>query len=367
MDLIEAHIALPLVGLAAGVVLGFAARLNRFCTLSALERFWYSGDSSGLRTWVLAAAVAMLATQALAAFGLAAIRESFYLRPYLGLSGAVLGGLMFGFGMAMVGTCAFGAVVRLGGGSLRSLVVLVTLGLAAVSTQRGLMGQVRIALVDDWAIDLTSIGSQSITTLVSRALGIDATVAVVVLIGGGLLAWIFSEPTYRRRWAMIATGTVVGLVIAFGWAATTYFSRISFEPVQIEAGSFSVPVGDVLIHIIAYTGTVPDYGVGLVVGAVFGAVLAAWYRRDARWEACDDARELSRHLAGGALMGVGGVFAMGCTIGQGVTGFSTLALSAPIAFASMLLGARLGLSWMVEGTVWSMFRGHRQSGPGPAE
>ncbi len=362
MDIIEAHVALPLVGVAAGIVLGFVARLNRFCTLSALERYWYSSDSGGLRTWVLAAAVAMLATQTLAAFGLADIRESFYLRPYLGLSGAILGGLMFGFGMAMVGTCAFGAVVQLGGGSLRSLVVLVTLGLTAVATQRGLLGQLRIALVDDLAIDLTDVGGQSIPVLVSRLLGADVGVLCVALIGGGMLAWIFADRTFRRRGALIATGTAIGLVIAFGWAATSYFATISFEPVQIEAGSFSVPVGDVIMHVITYTGTVPDYGVGLVAGSVIGAGLAAWYRHDALWEACDDARELSRHLAGGALMGVGGVFAMGCTIGQGVTGFSTLALSAPVAFAAILVGARLGLSWMVEGNAWAMFRG-RQSGP----
>ena len=366
MDTLEAHVALPLVGVAAGIVLGFVARLNRFCTLSALERYWYSSDATGLRTWVLAATVAMLATQALAALGLADIRDSFYLRPYLGLSGAILGGLMFGFGMAMVGTCAFGAIVRLGGGSLRSLIVLLVLGLVAVATQRGLLGQVRIALVDDWAIDLTAVGGQSIPALVSRLLGFDATVAVVGLLGGGLLAWIFADPAFRRRGALIVAGTAIGLVIAFGWAATSYFATISFEPVQIEAGSFSVPVGDVIVHVITYTGTVPDYGVGLVVGSVIGAGLAAWYRHDAQWEACDDARELSRHLAGGALMGVGGVFAMGCTIGQGVTGFSTLAASAPIAFVSILLGARLGLSWMVEGNAWAMFRG-REPGPGPAE
>ena len=292
MDIIEAHIALPLVGVAAGIVLGFVARLNRFCTLSALERYWYSGDATGLRTWVLAATVAMLATQALAAAGLADIRDSFYLRPYLGLTGAVFGGLMFGFGMAMVGTCAFGAVIRLGGGSLRSLVVLLTLGLAAISTQRGLMGQVRVALVDNLALDMTEAGGQSIPVLISRLLGVDATLAVVVLLGGGLLAWIFADPVFRRRWASIGTGTAVGLVT------------------RLPAGVVPVP--------------------------------------------------------GGALMGIGGVFAMGCTIGQGVTGFSTLALSAPIAFASILLGARLGLSWMVEGSVWSMFRG-RQSRHGPAE
>ena len=126
---------LALAGLCAGFVLGYAARANRFCTMSALERHWYAGDSRGLRTWVLAAAVALVATQTMQAFGLIDIGESFYIRSDFAWVGAIAGGIAFGFGMALVGTCGFGALVRLGGGSLRSLIVLIVLGLAAMSAQ----------------------------------------------------------------------------------------------------------------------------------------------------------------------------------------------------------------------------------------
>jgi hypothetical protein len=157
---------------------------------------------------------------------------------------------------------------------------------------------------------------------------------------------------------------VVGLVVAFGWFVTTLASRHSFDVVQIEAGSFVVPVADTLLHIVAFTGVLPDYGVGLVLGVVAGAAACAMWKRDVRWEACDDARELSRHLAGAFLMGVGGVFAMGCTIGQGVTAVSALAISAPVVVASIFLGARMGLSYLIEGSALSAFRSARRE---PAE
>jgi hypothetical protein len=149
---------------------------------------------------------------------------------------------------------------------------------------------------------------------------------------------------------------VIGCGIGVGWLVTSWGGRRAFEPVQLEAGSFVVPVGDTLLQIITYTGVLPDYGVGLIVGVGLGAALVAWRKHDVRWEACDDARELGRHIAGAVLMGVGGVFAMGCTIGQGVTAVSVLAISAPIVMLSIALGARLGLSYLLEGSPWSVFR-----------
>src|SRR5690606_641244 len=133
MDIATSSWFLPLAGLFAGICMGFAARRQHFCTMSALERHWHAGDSSGVRTWALAAAVALVATQALDSAGLADIAGSFYLAPRLPWASTVAGGLAFGFGMALVGTCGFGALVRLGGGSLRSLVVLVVLALSALS------------------------------------------------------------------------------------------------------------------------------------------------------------------------------------------------------------------------------------------
>jgi uncharacterized protein len=347
---------LPAAGLCAGAVLGFAARANHFCTMSGLERYWYAGDGRGLRTWMLAAVVALVATQTLQATGHVETADSFYIRSDFAWIGAIAGGIAFGFGMALVGTCGFGALVRLGGGSLRSLIVLIVLGLSAMSAQKGVIAQGRVALSDDFAIDLSGVGGQSLGAIAGHFAGTDLTLAVAALVALALLAWIFASADYRRRFGSMATGATVGLVIAFGWWATSLAAAQSFEIVQIEAGSFVVPVSDTILQFVTFTGVLPDYGVGLVVGVVLGAAGCALWKRDVRWEACDDARELGRHLAGGLLMGVGGVFAMGCTIGQGVTAVSALAISAPVVLASIFLGARMGLAYLIEGSPFGAFR-----------
>ncbi|WP_319774669.1 YeeE/YedE family protein [Breoghania sp.] len=363
MNATDPSFLLPLLGVAAGTVLGYVARVNRFCTLSAFERLWYAGDSRGLRTWILAATIALIASQSAAALGLADLSLSFYLQPGFGLTGAVLGGVMFGLGMALVGTCGFGAIIRLGGGSLRAAVVLIVLGLSALAAQRGLLAPLRILLVDDLALDFSAAGSQSITQLLSHLTGTDLSLAVPVLASLGLLGWIFSDRAYRREGALIVSGSLVGLCITFGWLATTWASRNAFDPIQIEAASFVVPVGDTILQLVTYTGTLPDYGVGLLIGTFLGAALGAWRKRDGRWEACDDARELGRHFIGASLMGIGGVFAMGCTVGQGITAVSTLAISAPIVFASIALGARIGLAWLIEGSIRPLVPGLGRHAP----
>lgn len=356
MELAASAWFLALAGLGAGVVLGFVSRANHFCTMTSLERHWYASDSRGLRTWVLAAATALLATQAMQALGWVDTHSSFYIHSSFAWTGAIAGGLAFGFGMALVGTCGFGALVRLGGGSLRSLVVLIVLGLAAMSAQKGLLAQARVVLFDNHAIDLSPMGGQSLGRILSFWAGFDVDFALAAIIALAMLAWIFADRRYRRQGGFIATGMAIGLIVAFGWWVTTYASRNSFELVQIEAASFVVPVADTLLQAITFTGVLPDYGVGLVVGVIIGAAACAFWKRDVHWEACDDARELSRHLAGGALMGVGGVLAMGCTIGQGVTGVSALAVSAPLAVFSMFVGARMGLAYLVEGSPLEAFR-----------
>jgi uncharacterized membrane protein YedE/YeeE len=306
---------------------------------------------------VLAAAVALVLTQALQFAGIVDTHDSFYLSSSLPWTGAIIGGLAFGFGMALVGTCGFGALVRLGGGSLRSLVVLTVLGLSALSAQRGLVALGRVEIVDRLAADLSFAGDQSIGSIASAFIGADVHLAVAAPIAACMLTWVFYERGYRARPGTIAAGTAIGCAVAFGWLATTIAARHSFDPVQMESASFVVPVGDSILQLVTFTGVLPDYGVGLVAGVVLGAALCAWRRRDVRWEACDDARELGRHLVGGFLMGTGGVFAMGCTIGQGVSAVSVLAVSAPLAMASIVLGARLGLAYLLEGSPLAAFAG----------
>lgn len=344
--------ALALSGCLVGSLIGFVARRSHFCTMAALERHWYAADDKPLRAWALAAFTALLATQLLSAAGLVSIENSFYLTEPLPIAGAIVGGLMFGVGMALVGTCGFGALVRLGGGNLRALVVLTGLGLAALAAQRGITGHVRVALLDPLSIDLSSIGGQSAGTLLSRVLGFDVSLILALLLGFAGLWWVFRSASFRADRARVIAGLVIGLCIAAGWVITSYFAARALYPVQLEAGSFVMPVGDTILQIIAVTGELPDYGVGLIIGVFLGAAISAFRSDDMRWEACDDARELSRHLLGAFLMGTGGVFAMGCTIGQGVSAVSVMAISAPIVMISIAAGARMGLGLLMEGNAF---------------
>ena len=342
---------MPLAGLVVGTLLGAVARGTHFCTLGALERHWYADDSRALRTWVLAIAAAAALTQGLVALGLADADASFYLDAPFNPIATVLGGFAFGLGMAMVGTCAFGALLQLGGGNLRALVVVTVVGLSALATQRGVLALVRERFVDPLGAALPG-GSQSMGALAERLTGWPVHGAVAALVVAGLCAWVFAHRAYRGDRPAIAAAVSIGAAVAAGWWLTSMGHAAQLREVPIESATFVRPPSDLLFHLTIQTGGVPRYGVGLTVGVILGAVLVAGLRRDMRWEACDSARELGRHLAGATLMGIGGVLALGCTIGQGISAFSVLALSAPLAFASMLLGARVGLAWLLGDDGW---------------
>ncbi len=343
---------LPAAGFIIGAVAGAASRWNHFCTLGSLERYFYANDSHGIKTWVFAAVVALLSTQLLISLQWINIDESFYLGSRLSLAGLVAGGLLFGIGMALVGTCGFGALVRLGSGSLDSLVVVVVMGLTAFSTQHGLLAGSRVTLFEPLTIELHST-SQSIPSLISALTGLSLQLPIALIISAVLAFWIFNTAAFRANHRSIITGAIIGLCVTAGWVITCVFKAVMYRQVQIESASFVLPPGELVFGFTASTGAIPDYGMGMVLGVIFGASAVALWNKEIRWEACDDARELGRHLTGAVLMGFGGVLALGCTIGQGVSAFSTMAVSAPIVFLCICLGAKAGLKVLVEGrTFW---------------
>ncbi|MBL1407026.1 MAG: mmebrane protein [Hyphomicrobiales bacterium] len=346
---------LPSAGLIAGALLGYVARRNFFCTLTSLEQYWYGNNSHGVRTWVLAAVSAAIITQTFIYLGYADPSNSFYLSTNFGWLGAIIGGITFGIGMALIGTCAFGALIRLGGGSLKSLMAIIVLGLSAISAQRGLLSLSRTELFDHFKIDFTFAGNQSIPNIASSLLGKDINLAVTIVLIIVPLIWVFTNVSYRTNTKGMVTAATIGAVISLGWVVTSRFAEQSFDIVQIESASFVSPIGDTILQFAFLAGIVPDYGVGMIVGTVMGAALAACMADNVRWEACDDARELSRHILGAVFMGFGGVLAIGCTIGQGVSAASLLTISAPITICSILIGARLGLAWLIEGSIKAAF------------
>jgi len=338
-----------LCGVLAGGLLGVAGRAGRFCTLAMLEDAFYGADTLRLKSFALAAAVALILTQLMAAFGLIDLSASIYLTSSIGLGGAIIGGLMFGVGMALVGTCGFGTLVRIGGGDLRAVVVYLVLGISALAAMRGLTGFMRLALIDPLSVRLPEGTTQGLDSLLAPLLGGSGRAIVVVLTTAGLLVWSFADARLVRSPRRLWSGLAAGIAVAFGWFATGWLSFDEFDPTRVASLTFVAPVGNSILYIATYSGSRADFGIGSVAGVVLGSFIAAVFSRGFRWEACDDARELKRHLVGALLMGTGGIMSMGCTIGQGLSALSTLAVSAPLTMVAIASGARVGLEFTMTG------------------
>jgi uncharacterized protein len=320
---------------------GALAQRTGFCAMGGVSDMVLMGDGRRLRAWLLAMAVAVLGTQALAGLGLVDLSKSIYLSPNLGWFGAIAGGLAFGFGMVLTGGCGQRTLVRLGAGNLRSVVVLLVLAVTAYMTMRGLIAAARLPLEAKINLDLRGAGlsSQGLAPLLSRPV---ATLALA----GALIAYCLVDPRFRRSPRDLVAGIGVGLLIVAGWAITGILGQDEFEPQPVGSFTFVAPVADSLQYLMTFTGASIGFGVATVGGMLVGAFVAARMSGSFRLEAFSDRGDLLRHMAGAAMMGVGGVFALGCTIGQGVTGLSTLAIGSLIAVASIIAGAVGGVKYL---------------------
>lgn len=363
MDLSTAQLV-ALAGFAGGVVLGLAARVGRFCTLGALEDAFLGHDTRRLRSCALAIATAMVLSQAMAAAGWIDFRHSIYLASGFPWVGAVLGGLAFGIGMALVGTCGYGTLARIGGGDLRAVVTFLVMGVSAYMAMNGITGVLRHALIDPWIVSFEASGGMAFDALFDAATGLDTGHAIGFTVAAALAVWALRDAAFRAEPRLVVSGLAVGAAVAFGWAATGLVGSDPFSPQRLESFTFARPLGDTLIYLMTYSGATITFGVGSVLGVVAGALAGALFKREFRWEACDDVRELRRHIVGAFLMGTGGVLAFGCTIGQGITAASTLSVSAPVVMLSIALGSRIGMAWLVEGTLRGLFERYALSREG---
>jgi len=335
-----------LLGLVLGMALGFAARAGRFCTLGAIEDAVYGNDTRRLRSWLLAIAVAIVGIHALELLAELDLSRSIYTGRRLEWGGAIIGGLLFGLGMALVGTCGFGALLRLGGGDLKALLIFLVMAITAMMAMRGLTGLARIRLTEPLSVELAGAASQRLTDLIG--LGGAAGHAAPFALAGAIGIAACAHASFLRSPRFIMTGAAIGIIIVLGWWATGVAGYDPFETRRVESFSFAAPLGETLLYLMLASGLQPDFPIGAVLGVVIGAFLAARATGRFRWEAPDDAREMKRHVLGAFLMGSGGIAALGCTIGQGVTGLSTLSVGSMLAIASIVVGARFGLYLLIE-------------------
>jgi uncharacterized membrane protein YedE/YeeE len=350
---------------ALAVAFGAIAQRTHFCTMGAVSDIVNIGDWSRMRMWVLAIGVAMLGFNAMVALGVVEAGKSLYGGPRLAWLSAIVGGLMFGFGMVLASGCGSKTLVRIGGGNLKSLVVFVVLGLSAFATLKGITAVVRVDTVDRVAIQLA--GSQDLPSLAVRAWGVGQAQAALVLgllLGGGLIAWVLARAEGRSADVLLG-GLGIGAVIVGMWWVSGQLGHVAEDPntlqeafvatnsQRMESLSFVAPVAYTLDWLMFFSDKSKVLTIGIVstVGVVVGSALVALATRSFRWEGFAHAEDTANHLVGAALMGVGGVTALGCTIGQGLSGVSTLALGSFLALGAIVAGAVLALryqTWRLE-------------------
>lgn len=347
-DVVQSHasLALALGGLAVGMAFGAITATTNFCTMGALSDIHNFGDWRRFRAWILAAATALAGAQLLQAYGVVNLAQSMYLAPNLNWAGHILGGLMFGYGMVFAGGCASRNLARFGAGDLRSLVILIVIGLASYVTIGGILGPVRAAFEQATAFPLANfnLSGQGLAELT----GSRGTIMQLVLTGVIALTaaiYCFRDSAFRSSRLHIASGLGIGLCVVAGWAVTGLaFDEMAAKPVAPVSLTYVRPSGDTIEWMARFTAApMPNFGVASVLGAILGAFLVAWARGRFRLTGFADTGDTVRSLAGASLMGVGGVLALGCTVGQGITGISTLAIGSFITFVALVAGGRYGL------------------------
>jgi hypothetical protein len=344
-----------MLGFGLGAVFGVTAHRTNFCTMGAISDLVFMDDWNRFRAWMLAIAVAIVGSQGLQALEIVDLNEAIYLSVNLGWAGAIIGGLFFGFGMTMAGGCGNKTLVRLGAGNLKSLVVAIILGIFAYMTLRGLIGLGRLEIEALTMVNLEDHGleSQGIPDILAAITGLSVAATrwiVTIVIAGGLLVFCFKDAAFRASRVNIAAGLIVGALIPIAWYATGVIGQDDFDPTPLGSFTFVSPVGESIQYLMTFTGATINFGIAVVGGVIAGSFISAKLGGDFRIEAFNDGPDMVRHMIGGAIMGVGGIMALGCTIGQGVTGMSTLALGSLIALASIIAGGVLGMKYLEEGS-----------------
>jgi uncharacterized membrane protein YedE/YeeE len=331
---------LALAGLIVGLLFGVFAQRSRFCLRAAVVEFSRCCLGPKVSVWLLAFAGAVLGTQLLIGYGLLDVSEARQLASRGSLSGAIIGGLMFGVGMVLARGCASRLLVLSATGNLRALVSGLILTLVAQASLRGALSPAR-----EWVANLWTIEGGPARNLLSW---VGGGTGLGIMLGGACLA--YAMHLARRNHVSIWSGAgavAVGLTIAAGWGATYAVSQVSFEPVTVESISFTGSSADTLMGLINEPSIPLGFDVGLVPGVFLGALIAALLFGDFKLQGYHGGQSMLRYITGATLMGFGAMLAGGCAVGAGLTGGAVFALTAWVALFSMWVGAGV-TDWLVD-------------------
>ena len=352
-----AHLPLLVAGLSFALAFVFGAVANRvnFCTMGAVTDVVNFGDWRRMRMWVLAIAVAIAGSGLLHAFGVINLSKSIYAGTSVMWVSMLVGGFLFGFGMTLSSGCGSKTLIRAGAGNLKSWVVMFVLAIAAYMTLKGLFAVWRVNVLDPWRFDLAALGAKGsdLANIAAAAgLGAAAVTWVPLVAAAALLIYVFKDRDFRASPDLIVGGVVVGLVVVGGWYITGHVGYLAEDPStleekfvatngnRIESYSFTSPVAYTLELLMFWSdqSRIVTFGIAGVLGMLAGSCVYALASRTFRWEGFGSVEDVANHIVGGVLMGFGGVTALGCTIGQGLTGVSTLALGSFLALGGIIAG-----------------------------
>lgn len=341
------------------MILGFVMQKSNFCTMGAISDYFLMGNLIRARQWALAIAVAMIGLSFLKYFHVLQIEDSIYVAPKVLWLSTIVGSVMFGFGMVLASGCAGKNLIRLGSGNLRALMVVLVMGLFAQMTLRGIFAVLRVNTVDQ--IYFTLPTPSDLPSILNHFVQLDDSVVLCLslLLAGFILLWALKDKEFFTLKYALA-GLVVGLCVVVYWWLVGYVSFIEEDPNtlekayvasntnRIELVSFVAPIAYLLDYLTLFSDASKKLTIGIVsiFGVVIGSFIAARVSQVWRLQAFSSLTDLSQHIIGAALMGVGGIMALGCTFGQGLSGISTMSLSAILALFGFIAGAFFALKML---------------------
>ena len=334
LELIGEGKLLALVGLVTGLVFGISAQHSRFCLRSASAEMASGTLGPQLSIWLLAFFSALLATQLAIATGVLDVSTSRQIATAGSLSGAVIGGILFGSGMVLARGCASRLLVLSATGNLRALVTGLVVTLVAQSALTGLLAPARESL----SLIATVDGGDARDVMALSGLTRGSVLGLAAL--GLALAMVLAR--HRRvETGRLVAGACVGIAVALGWVLTHAIASASFEIVPIGSITFTGPSTDTLMALVNTREITFGFGIGLVPGVVIGSMSMALMRGEWRLERFGPETPMERYLVGAVMMGFGAMLAGGCAVGAGITGGAVLSLTAWVAVGSMWAGALL--------------------------
>jgi uncharacterized membrane protein YedE/YeeE len=373
MELTVHHQVLSAVFVIA-VIMGAVVNKTHFCTMGAVSDWINIGDTGRMRAWVFAMAVALLGVIVLEGVGVINLSGETF-PPYRSSNFAwpryLVGGLMFGIGMVLASGCGNKTLVRVGSGNLKSLAVLLIAMIASyLMLWSPLFEKAFLPWIQPVTINLAQHGMPTqqagdvISGLLGQAPSKANNLAVALMIALAMLIFVMKSKDFRGSFDNILSGAVVGLAVVAGWYLTggllgqswkEYAEMATDIPsrVQVQSYTFVSPMGDTVRFLLdPMKLSLINFGVAALAGVITGSFIYAVATKNFRIEWFASAGDFVNHAIGGVLMGIGGVLAMGCTVGQAITGMSTLAIGSMLTFAAIVTGAAATMKFQY----WRMMR-----------